>query len=125
MKITKEPVPDIYTRKVTVEMTEAEWEFITGLAAIAAQPLADHVGAAARLANGSKSYWEKNLDHSKLFISEKGEVKYPFGELDYTEKAYAQGGKKVDAIKSYRYRNGCNLKEAKDAVDTYLGIPVY
>ena len=32
MKITKES-DDIYTRNVTVEMTEAEWEFIIGLAA--------------------------------------------------------------------------------------------
>jgi hypothetical protein len=71
VKITKEPVPDIYTRKVTVEMTEAEWEFITGLAGAA--------GLAAetiRLANGSKPYWDKNLDYSRLFVSssEKDEV---------------------------------------------------
>ena len=33
MKITKES-DDIYTRNVTVEMTEAEWEFIIGLAAV-------------------------------------------------------------------------------------------
>lgn len=123
MKITKEPVPDIYTRKVTVEMTEAEWEFITGLADAAGLLAAD--GANHRLANGSKPYWDKNLDYSRLFVSEKGEVKYPFGGLDYTEKAYAQGGKKIDAIKSYRIRNVCSLKEAKDAVDTYLGLPVY
>lgn len=121
MKVTKEPVPDIYTRKVTVEMTEAEWEFITGLAALGA-PAAP---ASRRLANGSKPYWEKNLDYSKLFVSEKGEVKYPFGELSYAEKAYVHSSKKIDAIKSYRIRNGCNLKEAKDAVDTYLGLPIY
>ena len=71
MKITKEPVPDIYTRKVTVEMTEAEWEFITGLAA--ARDRAATV-ATIRLANGSKPYWDKNLDYSRLFVSspEKG-----------------------------------------------------
>lgn len=127
MKVTKEPVPDIYTRKVTVEMTEAEWEYITGLAAAAsaARSAAASSMPATRLANGSKPYWDKNLDYSRLFISEKGEVKYPFGELDYTEKVYVCGGGKIDAVKSYRNRNGCSLRDAKDAVDTYLGIPVY
>lgn len=66
MKITKES-NDIYTRKVTVEMTEAEWEFITGLASVGAP--GHTVAAARRLANGSKPYWEKNLDYSKLFTT--------------------------------------------------------
>lgn len=127
MKITKEPVPDIYTRKVTVEMTEAEWEFITGLARDATPMSGTACAAAARLANGSEPYWEKNLDYSKLFIStsEKASAKYPFGYLSDEEARFAMVGKKLDAIKSYRYRNSCGLKEAKDAVDTYLGLPVY
>lgn len=68
MKITKES-DDIYTRNVTVEMTEAEWEFIIGLAAAyAVLENGTQTGSAAnRLANSSKQYWEKNLDCSKLF----------------------------------------------------------
>ena len=121
MKVTKELDLDIYTRKVTVEMTEAEWEYITGLAADWAASIGATTVAAARLANGSKPYWDKNLDYSRLFVSE-ADTKYPFGELNYAEKQQVAISRSLDAIKAYRIRNGCSLKEAKDAVDRYRGI---
>ena len=123
MKITKEPIPDIYTRKVTVEMTEAEWEFIAGMAADLSATLVATAAvavAAQRLTNGSKPYWEKNLDYSKLFVSDKTEkVKYPLGELNQAEKNLVNCDKHIDAIKEYRMRKCCGLADAKDAVDTY------
>jgi hypothetical protein len=69
VKITKHG--DIYTNKITVEMTEAEWEFITGLASTACNDGVITAGSAAkRLAKGSRFYWHKGLDYSKLFTSE-------------------------------------------------------
>ena len=75
-KIVVTPVPvnqDKYTRRVSVEMTEAEWEAFKGFAAAtayraAATAAATTAGAAAkRAADGSLFYWNLDLDWDKLF----------------------------------------------------------
>ena len=73
--VTHVPVnQDKYTRRVSVEMTEAEWEAFKGFAA-AAEAIADFCAAAAttagaaaeRAADGSLFYWNLDLDWDKLF----------------------------------------------------------
>ena len=74
-KIVVTPVPvnqDKYTRRVSVEMTEAEWEAFKGFAATTATAAAGFTatiaGAAAkRAADGSLFYWNLDLDWDKLF----------------------------------------------------------
>ena len=72
-KIVVTPVPvnqDKYTRRVSVEMTEAEWEAFKGFAAEPARAAAaaTAAGAAAkRAADGSLFYWNLDLDWDKLF----------------------------------------------------------
>jgi hypothetical protein len=41
--------------------------------------------------------------------------------LSSEERALAAAGQKIPAIKAYRNRTGAGLKEAKDAVDAFLG----
>lgn len=40
-------------------------------------------------------------------------------ELDDAEKAMAETGRKIPAIKAYRARTGAGLRDAKDAIDAY------
>ncbi len=69
MKVIKESF-DIYTHKVTVEMTEAEWMAIKGFAAYAARATGDRGDVtASRLAGKSDFYWNLNLDWSRLFTN--------------------------------------------------------
>ena len=72
--VTHVPVnQDKYTRRVSVEMTEAEWEAFKGFAAAIAHnaaltAAATTAGAAAkRAADGSLFYWNLDLDWDKLF----------------------------------------------------------
>jgi hypothetical protein len=41
-------------------------------------------------------------------------------KLDASTQALAQRGRKIDAIKELRARTGCNLREAKEAVEAYI-----
>ena len=79
-KIVVTPVPvnqDKYTRRVSVEMTEAEWEAFKGFAAAAVgvaeleeryrRSAAAELAAAKRAADGSLFYWNLDLDWDKLF----------------------------------------------------------
>lgn len=72
MKVTKEST-DIYTRKVIVEMTEAEWLAIKGFAAARVRAVAGDAlrvrAAAARLSQDSDYYWNLSLDWDKLFLN--------------------------------------------------------
>jgi ribosomal protein L7/L12 len=48
------------------------------------------------------------------------EIVLPDGDLSEFEKeilGLMKGGKKIEAIKRYREKTGCGLKEAKDAVE--------
>ena len=69
--VTHVPVnQDKYTRRVSVEMTEAEWEAFKGFAAAAAdfdEIAAAELDAAKRAADGSLFYWNLDLDWDKLF----------------------------------------------------------
>ncbi len=40
------------------------------------------------------------------------------GSLEAQVLALMEGGKKIDAVKLYREQTGCDLKNAKDAVET-------
>jgi hypothetical protein len=42
-------------------------------------------------------------------------------DLSAEERSLAAAGRKIEAIKQYRSRTNLGLKEAKDAVDAYLG----
>jgi phosphoribosylamine-glycine ligase len=44
-------------------------------------------------------------------------------DLAVNEKMLADAGAPIDAIKAYRNRVGCGLKEAKDKVQEYLDAP--
>ena len=70
-KIVVTPVPvnqDKYTRRVSVEMTEAEWEAFKGFAAAAVGAGRGGAAVAAkRAADGSLFYWNLDLDWDKLF----------------------------------------------------------
>lgn len=43
----------------------------------------------------------------------------PDPELDEQEIKYVLAGRKLDAIKSYRFRVGVGLREAKDVIEAY------
>ncbi len=58
------------------------------------------------------------LDHLKLEFDQHA---MPDEELDEEVRTLADDGKKIEAIKLYRELTGAGLKEAKDAIDEYLG----
>ena len=63
-RIVSDTVSDKYTRTVTIEMSEADWEAYKSFAAAAAIGTAGR--AASRLSLGSEPYWQLKLDWSKV-----------------------------------------------------------
>ena len=63
-RIVSDTVSDKYTRTVTIEMSEADWEAYKSFAAAAAIGKAGR--AASRLSLGSEPYWQLELDWSKV-----------------------------------------------------------
>lgn len=43
--------------------------------------------------------------------------------VSYVERALAEAGKRIHAIKLYRERTGVGLKDAKDAIDLAVPVP--
>ena len=121
VKVTKlPPPPDVYTTRVQVEMSEAEWIFIErcmaqyAIAGISAPVIAD---AASRVSPNPRNYVGfYSLDYSRLFRDSNSPPKYP--ELNEREKDLAHYSP-ISAIKEIRTRLSLGLKEAKDAVDHY------
>ena len=129
VKVTKlpPPPPDVYTARVQVEMSEAEWTYIKRCIAYyittavgphcSAASAASHA-AATRAPHDHNGFY--TLDYSRLFRdSESVPPKYP--ELSESEKYLAQHSL-IAAIKEIRNRLGLSLKEAKDAVYHYRGL---
>lgn len=131
VKVTNIPPPpqDIYTRRVSVEMSEAEWLILKHTANYYAELADVEPGLAARLELGHGDVADAinragfnsdgfySLDFSKCFVSD-------VPVLNDTEKALIRGGNRVFAISSLRDRARAAggylpLKEAKDICDAY------
>ena len=124
VKVTKlPPPPDVYTTRVQVEMSEAEWIYIKRCIAYyttnaTSAPTVAAYAAATRAPHDHNGFY--TLDYSRLFRdSESVPPKYP--ELNEREKDLAQHSP-IAAIKEIRNRLGLSLKEANDAVDHYRGL---
>ena len=124
VKVTKlPPPPDVYTTRVQVEMSEAEWIYIKQCIAyyttsVTSAPTAAAYAAATRAPHDHNGFY--TLDYSRLFRdSESVPPKYP--ELSESEKYLAQHSL-IAAIKEIRNRLGISPTEAKDAVNHYRGL---
>lgn len=110
------PPPDIYTRRVSVEMSEAEWLILkhaVNLYTARTDELADAINRAKFNSDGFYS-----LDYTRCFVDSRVSL-----SLNDSEKALIRSGSKIDAIKSLRDRSYLgsylSLKEAKDICDAY------
>ena len=129
VKVTKLPPlpPDVYTTRVQVEMSEAEWIYIKRCIAYyitSATPIMPSRDATiAAYAAATRAPHDHNgfytLDYSRLFRDSNSPPKYP--ELNEREKYLAQHSL-IAAIKEIRNRLGISLTEAKDAVNHYRGL---
>ena len=125
VKVTKlPPLPqDVYTTRVQVEMSEAEWIYIKRciayyITSATSAPTVAAYAAATRAPHDHNGFY--TLDYSRLFRdSESVPPKYP--ELSESEKYLAQHSL-IAAIKEIRNRLGISPTEAKDAVNHYRGL---
>ena len=121
VKVTKLPPPpqDVYTTRVQIEMSEAEWIYIKRCIAYyttnaTSAPTVAAFAAAERAPHDHNGFY--TLDYSRLFRDSNSPPKYP--ELNEREKDLARNSP-IAAIKEIRTRLSLGLKEAKDAVDHY------
>lgn len=117
------PPPDIYTRRVSVEMSEAEWlilkHTVNYYAAVVspARVALDVASAINRAKFNSDGFY--SLDYTRCFVDT------PVITLNDSEKALIRSGSMIAAIKSLRDRYNhdnslyLSLKEAKDICDAY------
>ena len=124
VKVTKlPPLPqDVYTTRVQVEMSEAEWIYIKRciayyITSATSAPTVAAYAAATRAPHDHNGFY--TLDYSRLFRDSNSPPKYP--ELNEREKYLAQHSL-IAAIKEIRNRLGISLTEAKDAVNHYRGL---
>ena len=124
VKVTKlpPPPPDVYTTRVQVEMSEAEWIYIKRciayyITSATSAPTVAAYAAATRAPHDHNGFY--TLDYSRLFRDSNSPPKYP--ELNEREKYLAQHSL-IAAIKEIRNRLGISPTEAKDAVNHYRGL---
>ncbi len=123
VKVTNIPPPpqDVYTRRVSVEMSEAEWLILKHAANYYASSATVSAPAIKRANFNSDGFY--SLDFSKCFVSSETSATVA-PTLNDTEKALIRGGRIIPAIKMLRERYHATggylgLKDAKDICDAY------